>query len=120
MEKEEFERIVIEAIETVPEKFKKKFKNISIVIEDKSMSHLPDNDKSPGQKVTLGLYQGLPLTRRAGRRSLFPDKITIYKKSLETISKNEKDLKKNIKRVVLHELGHYFGLDEKKLRSLGY
>jgi predicted Zn-dependent protease with MMP-like domain len=51
---------------------------------------------------------------------MMPDKITIYKKSLESISSSREELEKNTRRVVLHELGHYFGLGEDRLHELGY
>ena len=53
------------------------------------------------------------------RRPEFPDRIIIYKKSIEAVSRDRKSLDRTIKRVVLHEIGHYFGLDEKRLRELG-
>lgn len=120
MEKEKFEAIVLNTLKNLPDKFKDKIKNLSIVIEEKDIRAVLKDKKNVSTKYTLGLYQGLPATKRAGRINIFPDKITIYKKSLEEISRSDKELEKNIKKVILHELGHYFGLDEKKLRRLGY
>ena len=120
MEKDKFEEIVLDTLKNLPDKFKNKIKNLSIVIEENDMSQVSENNKDVRTKYTLGLYQGLPAILRAGRINMLPDKITIYKKPLEEISRNDKELEKNIKKVVLHELGHYFGLDEKKLRKLGY
>jgi len=120
MEKEKFEAIVLNTLKNIPDKFKDKIKNLSIVIEEKDIRAVLKDKKNVSTKYTLGLYQGLPATKRAGRRSILPDKITIYKKSLEEVSRSDKELEKNIKKVILHELGHYFGLDEKKLRKLGY
>jgi len=120
MEKEKFEAIVLNTLKNLPDKFKDKIKNLSIVIEEKDIRPVLKDKKSVRTKYTLGLYQGLPATKRAGKISILPDKITIYKKSLEEISRSDKELEKNIKKVILHELGHYFGLDEKKLRRLGY
>lgn len=113
-----FEKIVLDALEEIPDKFKGKMKNISIIIDEGAIS--PVLKKQGGRRYTLGLYQGLPLTSRAGSRNDLPDKITIYKKSIEAVSSNENDLIKNIRRVVFHEIGHYFGLNEKKLRKLGF
>ncbi len=120
MEKEKFEAIVLNTLKNLPDKFKYKIKNLSIVIEEKDIRAVLKDKKNISTKYTLGLYQGLPATKRAGRRSILPDKITIYKKSLEEVSRSDKELEKNIKKVILHELGHYFGLNEKKLRRLGY
>lgn len=118
MQRKEFEEIVVEALENLPQKFKSKLKNISIVIEENDSHHTAENNYS--QRLRLGLYQGVPLTKRFGRSSKMPDKITLYKEAIEKISRDEKELKKNIRRVILHELGHYFGLDDKKLKELGY
>lgn len=121
MEKNEFEEIIIKTIESLPDKFKKKLKNIDITIEDKETRYYMKSKNSVNNnKLTLGLYQGLPLTKQAGKRRVMPDKITIYKKSIEAVSRSREELKKNIRRVVLHEIGHYFGLDEKKLKNLGF
>ncbi len=113
-----FEKIILDALEEIPDKFKEKMRNISIVIDEDQIS--PVLKKKGERRYTLGLYQGLPFTLRAGSRNDLPDKITIYKKSIEAVSKNEKELIKNIRRVVFHEIGHYFGLDENKLQKLGY
>ena len=120
MEKEKFEKIILNTIENLPDKFKRKIKNLGIVIEENNISPFIKDRKGSRSQYTLGLYQGLPTTRKAGRRRILPDKITIYKKSLEEVSRNDEELEKNIKKVILHELGHYFGLDEKKLKKLGY
>lgn len=117
MDIKEFEKVVLETIESIPEKFQKKLKNISVVIEENDEDSVFEKEHGA---TLLGLYQGLPLTMRAGKRRLIPDKITIYKEPLEKISRNDTELKKNIRRVVLHEIGHFFGLDEDRLNDLGY
>ncbi len=120
MDKKKFEEIILDTLENLPDRFKEKIKNLGIVIEDGNIDSILKNNKSTTRKYTLGLYQGLPATKRPGKIFIFPDKITIYKKALEEISRNDRELEKNIRRVVLHELGHYFGLDDKQLRKLGY
>jgi predicted Zn-dependent protease with MMP-like domain len=120
MDREEFEKIVISAIESVPEQFREKIENLDFVIDEHSIvkSESPSGQKSG--KITLALYQGVPLTKRRGASPVFPDKITIYKKAIESVSRTDSETKKTIRRVVLHELGHYFGFGEKKLKELGY
>lgn len=119
MENTEFEELILKFISEIPEKFKKGMKNIDIIVDYDNYSHKNDSEKKPGE-VTLGLYQGLPNTERPGHYRNVPDIITIYKKSLESISKNDNELSDNLKKVLLHEIGHYYGIDEKKLRELGY
>ena len=116
---EEFESEILGVLEDLPQKFKDKFDNISFLIEEDSISPFL-HDKSGGPRYTLGLYHGVPLTSVGSRSRHLPDKIIIYKKSIEAVSRNRASLNENIKRVVLHEVGHYFGLSEDRLRELGY
>ena len=120
MEKEKFEAIILNTLENLPDRFKQKIKNLSIVIEDENIRPVLENKKGTGTGYTLGLYQGVPSIHKPGTINMLPDKITIYKKSLEEISRNDKELEIKARRVLLHELGHYFGLGEEKLKKLGY
>ena len=116
---EEFEKEILEVLEDLPQKFKDKFKNIDFLIEEDSVSPLIKG-KSGGSRYTLGLYHGLPMPAKTHRGQSSPDRIIIYKSSIEAVSRDRKSLKRNIKRVVLHEIGHYFGISEERLRELGY
>lgn len=115
-----FEKMVLDAIEELPDKFKQKFENIDIVINENDTSKKMAETKKDPSRITLGLYEGSPLPLRPGRIKYFPDRITIFKRSIESVCTDEKTLKKTVRRVVLHEIGHYFGLSEQKLRKLGY
>ncbi|MFH1074470.1 MAG: metallopeptidase family protein [Candidatus Firestonebacteria bacterium] len=113
MQIEDFELEVEQALRSIPKEFADKLKNIEIVLED----------SAPNKKgsILLGLYQGVPLkNRNAGFEPLMPDKITLYKQSLELISKTPGALRKNIRDTVIHEIGHYFGFEEKDIRKWGY
>jgi len=116
---EQFEHLIEKILLELPEKFREKMYNIGIVIDYESTSHKYKKNASTGE-LTLGLYEGVPYTKKPGSYSIFPDKITIYKKSLEAVSQNDEEMKLNVKKVILHEIGHYFGLEEDKLRNLGY
>ena len=118
MEREDFEQLIIKILDSVPENFKQRLENIDIVIDEESIKPSA-REKSQKSRITLALYHGVPLTERRGK-SHFPDKITVFKKAVESISKNPIDIEKNLRRVILHELGHYFGLDEGRLKELGY
>ena len=120
MDREEFEGLVIDILEEVPEEFKGRLENIDIVIDEHTIQHTEEIGSNTPSRIILALYQGVPITKRGGSKPVFPDKITIFKKAIESIYTNRDDLEKNLKRVVLHELGHYFGLDEDKLNHLGY
>ncbi|MHB1346554.1 MAG: metallopeptidase family protein [Candidatus Humimicrobiaceae bacterium] len=119
MENMEFEELILKFVSEIPQKFKDGLKNIDIIVDYDNYSH-KENHNNNKSDITLGLYQGLPNTQRPGHYRNIPDLITIYKKSLDSVSKNDSELASNLKRVLLHEIGHYFGMDEEKLRELGY
>ena len=83
MNKDEFEQIVLDTLKELPDKFKEKIKNLDIVIEENDVQPDLKNKKSGQIKFTLGLYQGVPATKKPGKINIMPDKITIYKKALE-------------------------------------
>ena len=108
MDSAEFEKLVAEALDSLPENIQKKMDNVEIVVEQGS-PHGP----------FLGLYQGVPKTawgRGFGMR--LPDKITIFQQPLERISRSETELKEIVKNVVWHEVAHHFGFSEKGVREL--
>lgn len=120
MEKEKFEEIILRTLENLPDKFKCRIENLSIIVEEEFVRPFIENKERSHTRYTLGLFQGVPATYKRGSRNILPNRITIFKKSLEQVSRDDKELEKNIRRVVLHELGHYFGLNEEKLKKLGY
>ena len=74
-----------------------------------------------GRGRLLGLYQGQPLTRRDSRYGMaFPDKITIYQLNVEAICRNDAEIREEVRRTVLHEIAHHFGIDDTRLHDLGY
>lgn len=117
MEKNKFEALVLEIINEIPVKFRKQLKNVEVIID---YENIPSSSNRGKNGITLGLFQGTPNTAKPGHNIIMPDKITIFKKALDSVSKNEDELRKNLKIVILHEIGHYFGLDEEKLKELGY
>lgn len=119
MEKTDFEKLVLIALENLPEKFRSQLKNIDVVVEAKAPSHIlrQQGIKSPFQ--LLGLYQGVPLKSRTHRyANVLPDKISIYQKPIEAICQTPPQLIQKVQEVVIHEIGHHFGLNEEELRKL--
>ena len=111
MDRQRFENIVKQAVENMPDFIRDKLKNIDIVIEDEPVRH----------KSLLGLYQGVPLRRRGfWYGNVMPDRIILFKNNIERISSNEKEMEEWIHRVVIHEIGHYFGFGEEEIRKHGY
>ena len=117
MEKREFERLVLKAIEELPEKFRKKLENIEIVIEDKPQAVTLIECKISPVATLLGLYHGVPLKKRGPwYGNILPDKITIYQKNIESLCRSQEEIEERVCEVVRHEIGHYFGLKEEELR----
>jgi len=107
---EDFEDSVQAAMETLPDDLREAMSNVAIVVED---------EPPPGQPL-LGLYEGVPLTRRTSYYGgVPPDKITIYRGPLERHYGHDAALlQQQIRRVVLHEIAHHFGISDERLREL--
>jgi len=105
-----FDDQVRAALDSVPAGIAGALTNVAIVIADE---HPDDPD-------LFGLYEGVPLTERGDGVGLPPDKITIYRIPLEESFDDPAELRAEIRITVLHELGHYFGLDEDRIAELGY
>jgi len=115
----EFEDLVDDAINTLPEKFKEKMENIAVVIQNLPSAELLAEMKISSSYGLLGLYRGIPYTKRGiWYRNVLPDKIIIFKKPIEIRCKNKEEIKESVRRVVIHEIGHYFGLGEADLRRI--
>jgi predicted Zn-dependent protease with MMP-like domain len=115
----EFEELISEAVNNLPENFKEKMENIAIAIEDLPSQELLIEMKIKSPYGLLGLYRGVPYPRRGiWYRNVLPDKIIIFKKPIEVRCRNIEDIKESVRRVVIHEIGHYFGLNEADLRKI--
>lgn len=118
MDKNDFEKIVKEGISFIPKKFLKMLSNVEIVIEkNPNQEQLEKLKLHKGYKL-LGLYEGVPKTKRWSYGQVLPDKITIFQEAIEKTSNSEKEIKETVKNVVWHEIAHHFGIDEKKVRTL--
>jgi predicted Zn-dependent protease with MMP-like domain len=105
-----FEDHVRAALDELPPDLATAVKNIAVVVEDE---HPDDPD-------LFGLYHGVPLPERGDMAGQLPDKISIYRIPLEESFSDARDLREEIRITVLHELAHYFGLDEDRIAELGY
>jgi len=107
----DFGREVEDALASLPPELQEAVSNVAVVVED---------EPPPGQPL-LGLYEGIPLTRRGtGYAGVLPDKITIYRGPLERLYGADREgLRRQIRRVVLHEIAHHFGISDERLEELG-
>jgi predicted Zn-dependent protease with MMP-like domain len=121
LDRKEFRRLVREAVASLPPALLQRVHNVDIVIErrptarDRKVAGI-----GPGHTL-LGLYHGIPLTHRGGEayNLVLPDKISIYQEPIESISDSEDAIREQIRITVLHELAHYFGIDDERLHELG-
>ncbi len=120
MEQDQFKELVAIAVESLPDNLKDSLHNIDIVIEDWPSRETLDDLRIKHRQDLLGLYQGVPLTKRGrGYNMVLPDKITIFQKPIEMRYHSEEQLIKRIQGVVKHEIAHYFGISDSRLREIG-
>jgi len=119
---EAFEELVAEAIDSLPDDILEKMENVEVMVEEwPSPEEMRKVGLRPGQTL-FGLYQGVPRTRRTTHYNLvLPDKISIYRGPLMAhCGHNPARLREEVRRVVLHEIAHHFGIGEERVRELGY
>lgn len=117
--REEFEKIVVAVIEKLPQLVKEKMENVDVVIESRVPSSLVSEMGLHSSYDLLGLYQGVPIDQRGFYYgNVLPDKITLFQIPIESVCHTQEEIKEKIREVVIHEIGHYFGLDEKRLMEM--
>ncbi len=112
MNHETYETIVRETVDALPEQLREKLKEVAIVIEDAN---------APPQKngILLGLYEGVPLTEWGkGMGPEIPDKITIFRHSIEQTAKSQEEIPALIRETLWHEIAHYFGFDHEHIKHM--
>jgi predicted Zn-dependent protease with MMP-like domain len=115
-----FQRLVAQALDSLPGAFRAELDNLEVVVED-----WPDRQtmrlagvQHPAQ--LLGFYHGVPRTKRSHNYGLvLPDKISIYRRPIEIRCHTTDQVRETVQRVVRHEIGHHFGLDDDRLREIG-
>ena len=117
--RKEFEEAVVSALKGLPKFFKKKMKNVDVVVESQASQELLSEVGLRSPFELLGLYQGIPLDRRGFYYgNVLPDKITLFQIPIESVCKTKEEIEEKVREVVIHEVGHYFGLSDKRLREL--
>ncbi len=119
MRREQFEKLVAEALGSIPRRFRDAMSNIAIVVEGEPEPALLDEMEVEPGGTLLGLYQGTPLTeRRWDYGNTLPDRIRLFQGPLERESEDEDDLVVAIGETLIHEIGHYFGLSEDEIEAI--
>ena len=119
MTKERFEEIAQQAFDSLPEQFRERIENVHIVVEEYPSEEVAGRG-GRNKYTLLGLYQGIPLTKRGtwyGTSATVPDKISLYRRNIEESCRDEEEVRRRIVEVLFHEIGHYFGMNEAQIRS---
>ena len=113
-----FEELVSDALDSIPREIWDDMENVAVLVED-----WPAQGQGvAGGRTLLGLYEGVPVTKRGpiGYSGVMPDRITIFRGPLCERARDEEDLAAQVHMTVLHEVGHYFGMTDERLRELGW
>lgn len=123
MTRERFRRIVAQALDSLPAHFRQRVHNVAVLVEDyppgqRTGRKRPRASARP-RDLLMGVYVGIPQTEK----SVFdvpsgPDHIVLYQKNIEAVCRNEREVRDEIRLTVMHELGHYFGMDEEQLKDV--
>jgi predicted Zn-dependent protease with MMP-like domain len=105
-----FEEMVVSALDSLPEQLGRLMSNVAVTVQH-----------GPGPPGLLGLYEGIPLTSRTtGYAGVLPDRITIYRLAVCAVCASEDEVVAEVRRTVIHEVGHHFGIDDARLTELGW
>jgi len=122
LEHKEIKKEVAQVLDRLPEEFRSRLHNVEIVIEQRpEKNQLVAMGLDPQRDVLYGLYEGTPLPERSSvYPPILPDKITIFSEPLIRDYQDPAELRKQIGITLIHEIAHYFGIDEKEIEDLGY
>ena len=114
-----FEDLVAEALDSLPDDIASKMENVDVVVEDEPPIEMLQ--QMHRGHTLLGLYHGIPLTQRGTwYTSAMPDKISIYRGPITRLARTPERIKEQVRRTVIHEIGHHFGISDARLRELGW
>jgi predicted Zn-dependent protease with MMP-like domain len=121
MDRTRFARLVAEVVNQLPEEFAARLANVEVVVEDEpSRAQLRSVGLDPRVDTLFGLYEGVPLAERGGGVPALPDRISIFYRPLVEECETETELREEIRTTILHEVAHFFGIDDEDLDSWGY
>jgi predicted Zn-dependent protease with MMP-like domain len=118
VEREAFAKVMRDVLDSLPEEFRDRIRNVAVLVEDfpPGQASIPSSHPTT---LLLGLFHGVPMTKK----SVFslptgPDYVVLYQKNIEAVCSTEAEIRAQIRLTVIHEFGHYFGLDEEQLKDV--
>lgn len=115
-----FERLVVEAIEGIPEPFRSRLVNVAVVVEEEPSDELLASFGMSKNETLFGLYDGIPLTSRGeGYNLVPPDRIIIFRRPILEAYRSLNEIREQVRRTVLHEVAHFYGISDEELRRMG-
>lgn len=125
VKREHFIRLVEESLDSLPMQFRERIHNLAVLVEDrprlrKKTPAAPGNagPRKP-RRLLMGIFQGVPATQKSVFDfSTGPNRIILYQKNIEAVCSSEAEIRHEVRQTVLHELGHYFGMDEAQLKDV--
>jgi len=120
MERKQFENLVQEAVAELPEEFRERLQNVVIIVDDNPSPEMLEQMDLEDDHTLFGLYEGIPLTERGFGAPLQPDRIWIFQQPIEETCDTEEEIRDEIKITIVHEVAHFFGLDDDYLEDIGY
>ena len=119
MNRERFDRIVELVLDSLPEEFAELLDNVVVMTEDAPSADVLAESEVPEGETLFGLYEGVPLTGRTNDYGLVPpDRITIFQKPIEEACETEQEIADQVRRTVLHEIAHFFGIEEDRMDEI--
>ena len=118
MTREQFNKLVAEALDSLPAEFRRRIANVAVLVEDRP-EHEPPSKPGGPRRILLGVFHGVPMTHK----SVFqlpagPDYVVLYQKNIEAICRTDDEVREQVRRTVIHEFGHYFGMTEEQLKGV--
>ena len=121
MTRRAFERLVERALESLPADFKPYLENVEVLVRDRPDPQTLEEMDIPEEETLFGLYQGTPLTAREGSAEpRMPDQILIFQEPIEEACASRAEIEREVRRTVIHEVAHFFGIGEDRLLELGW
>ena len=118
MTRERFNQLVAEALDSLPAEFRRRIQNVAVLVEDRPERE-PESPPGGPKRLLLGIFHGVPLTQRSSFQTFVgPSEIVLYQKNIEAVCHTDAEVREQVRRTVIHEFGHYFGMTEEQLRGV--